>query len=90
MTQPIGTNEPRDQLLVRIERDWQHLALARRRSTIFGLTILLALLIASLWFANASNAGSFWDRLPHIADFVTWLWPDHWPPKSWQWAPTRR
>ena len=78
MTQQTSENATRDQLLARIERDWQQLAGARRRSTIFGLIILLALLMASLWFANASNAGSFWDRLPHIADFVTWLWPDHW------------
>ena len=33
----------------------------------------------SLWFANESNAGKFWDRLPHLFDFIGQLLPrDGW------------
>ena len=33
----------------------------------------------SLWFANESNAGKFWDRLPHLFDFIDQLLPrDGW------------
>ncbi len=35
--------------------------------------------VGSLWFANESNAGKFWDRLPHLFDFIGMLVPrDGW------------
>ncbi len=64
--------------LNRIDRDWRRLAAARQRSTVVGLSLLLVLLGASLWFANESNAAGFWERLPHVADFMSWIWPEHW------------
>jgi len=78
-----GAAGTREQVLARIEQDWRDLANARRRSTILGLTILAALVAASLWFANESNAAGFWERLPHIADFVGYLWPEAWDKNHW-------
>lgn len=40
---------------------------------------MLLALGGSLWFANDSNAGKFWDRLPHFFDFIDQLLPrDGW------------
>ena len=40
---------------------------------------MLLALAGSLWFANESNAGKFWDRLPHLFDFIDQLLPrDGW------------
>lgn len=64
--------------IARIERDWKRLAAARRAYSIVGIAGLLVALSGSLWFANETNAGSFFDRLPHVFDFVAWLWPKHW------------
>lgn len=53
-----------------VEARWQKLAATRRLYT--GLTILVfsAALFSSLWFANDTNAGKFFNRLPHFFDFV--------------------
>lgn len=53
-----------------IERHWQELNNRRRLYTWLGLAILALTLFGSLWFANHSNAGKFFDRLPHFFDFV--------------------
>ncbi|MBD9373766.1 phosphonate ABC transporter, permease protein PhnE [Rhizobium sp. ARZ01] len=53
-----------------IERHWQELSAKRRLYTWLGLGILFLGLAGSLWFANATNAGKFFDRLPHLFDFV--------------------
>ncbi|AWI60747.1 phosphonate ABC transporter, permease protein PhnE [Sinorhizobium fredii] len=58
-----------------IERHWQELNSQRRLYTTLGLSILALTLLASLWFANDSNAGKFVDRLPHFFDFVGDLMP---------------
>jgi ABC-type phosphate/phosphonate transport system permease subunit len=34
-----------------------------------GSPLLAIALAGSLWFANETNAGKFWDRLPHFFDF---------------------
>jgi phosphonate transport system permease protein len=61
------------------ERHWRELNTARRLYTIAGLVLLVAALFASLWFANETNAGKFFDRLPHFFDFVGDLIPrDGW------------
>jgi phosphonate transport system permease protein len=46
-----------------VERHWQELANRRRLYTIGGLILLLLALSGSLWFANETNAGKFFDRL---------------------------
>lgn len=62
-----------------VERHWQELASRRRLYTILGLGLMLLALGGSLWFANDSNAGKFWDRLPHLFDFVDQMIPrDGW------------
>lgn len=56
-------------LIAETERHWQSLARLRRLYTGLGLLLLLVALTGSLWFANETNAGKFWDRLPHFFDF---------------------
>ncbi|MCZ4093778.1 phosphonate ABC transporter, permease protein PhnE [Sinorhizobium psoraleae] len=58
-----------------VERHWQELNARRRVYTFLGLALLALALCSSLWFANGSNAGKFFDRLPHIFDFVGDLMP---------------
>ncbi|MEK1889207.1 MAG: phosphonate ABC transporter, permease protein PhnE [Phyllobacterium sp.] len=64
---------------IEIERHWQELATRRRAySWLIGVG-LLAAVVGSLWFANESNAGKFFDRLPHFFDFAGDLVPrDGW------------
>ena len=62
-----------------VERHWRELESRRRLYTFGGLAILLLALSGSLWFANDSNAGKFFDRLPHFFDFVGDMLPrDGW------------
>jgi len=58
-----------------IERHWQALAARRRLYTIGGILFIVAAMGGSLWFANGSNAGKFFDRLPYLFDFVGQLVP---------------
>ena len=61
------------------ERHWRELNNQKRLYTIGGLVLLAIALIASLWFANETNAGKFLDRLPHFFDFIGDLVPrDGW------------
>ena len=39
---------------------------------------MLLALSGSLWFANETNAGKFFDRLPYIFDFFIDLKPRDW------------
>jgi len=57
---------------------WKRLALQRRLYTVVGLLLLLVALSWSVSFADSSNAGHFFDRLPHLFDFVSWLIPSDW------------
>ncbi|EKF44456.1 phosphonate ABC transporter, permease protein PhnE [Nitratireductor indicus] len=62
-----------------VERHWRELAGRRRLYTIGGLLFLMLAMGGSLWFANESNAGKFFDRLPYFFDFVGQLVPrDGW------------
>ncbi|KQV35718.1 MULTISPECIES: phosphonate ABC transporter, permease protein PhnE [unclassified Rhizobium] len=58
-----------------VEHHWQELAQRRRTYTVLGLVVLFVALSASLWFSNETNAGKFFDRLPHLFDFVGDLVP---------------
>ncbi|PTM97787.1 phosphonate ABC transporter, permease protein PhnE [Mycoplana dimorpha] len=53
-----------------IERHWQELAARRWLHSWLGFGLLFLALGGSLWFANETNAGKFFDRLPHLFDFV--------------------
>ncbi|MCR4267479.1 phosphonate ABC transporter, permease protein PhnE [Nitratireductor sp. ZSWI3] len=62
-----------------VERHWRELAGRRRLYTIGGLAFMLLAMGGSLWFANDSNAGKFFDRLPYLFDFIGQLIPrDGW------------
>jgi len=58
-----------------IERHWQELASKRRLYTFLGLAIFAVALGSSLWFANNTNSGKFFDRLPNLFDFIHELIP---------------
>ncbi|WP_309083494.1 phosphonate ABC transporter, permease protein PhnE [Chelativorans sp.] len=58
-----------------IERHWQALAVRRRLYTIGGLILMVVAMGGSMWFANESNAGKFFDRLPYFFDFIGQLIP---------------
>ncbi|AJY45441.1 phosphonate ABC transporter permease [Martelella endophytica] len=59
----------------RVEEHWRQLAAQKRLYTFMTLAVLAVCLAASLWFANETNAGKFFDRLPHFFDFVGELIP---------------
>lgn len=62
-----------------VERHWRELAGRRRLYTIGGVAFIILAMAGSLWFANESNAGKFWDRLPYLFDFVDQMVPrDGW------------
>jgi phosphonate transport system permease protein len=58
-----------------IERHWQELASRRRLYTAVGIAIFALALGSSLGFANDSNSGKFFERLPYLFDFVHELIP---------------
>ena len=57
---------------------WDKMIARRRFYTILGLVILIAAFVSSVRFADESNAGHFFDRLPHLFDFLSWLIPKDW------------
>jgi phosphonate transport system permease protein len=57
---------------------WDKMIARRRFYTILGLVILLAAFVSSVRFADESNAGHFFERLPHLFDFLSWLIPKDW------------
>ncbi|RWX76620.1 phosphonate ABC transporter, permease protein PhnE [Neorhizobium lilium] len=57
---------------------WDRMVAKRRVYTLIGLGILLVALISSMRFADESNAGHFFERLPHLFDFLSWLIPKEW------------
>ncbi len=73
LTEPGMSDAARD-----VTKAWKRLAVERRIYTVIGVVLLLAALSASVWFADSSNAGHFFDRLPHLFDFVSWLIPNDW------------
>jgi phosphonate transport system permease protein len=58
-----------------VERHWQELNARRKMYTALGLGLLAVSLSASLWFANETNAGKFFDRWPYFFDFIEDLVP---------------
>lgn len=57
---------------------WDKMVARRRFYTILGLVILVAGFIGSVKFADEANAGHFFERLPHLFDFLEWLIPKDW------------
>jgi phosphonate transport system permease protein len=61
-----------------VTETWRKLSRQRLAYSVFGVMLLVAALCGSMWFADDSNAGHFFDRLPHLFDFVSWLIPSDW------------
>ncbi|MBB3655779.1 phosphonate transport system permease protein [Rhizobium sp. BK650] len=61
-----------------ISTAWDKMIARRRFYTVLGLVILLAAFVSSVRFADESNAGHFFERLPHLFDFLSWLIPKDW------------
>ena len=52
---------------------------ARGGSTrVGGLVLLVVAFLGSLWFANETNSGKFFDRLPYLFDFFIDMKPRDW------------
>src|SRR5262245_39193820 len=61
-----------------VERHWRELAGRRRLYTVGGLVLMVVAMAGSLWFANETNAGKFFDRLPYLLDFFIDMKPRDW------------
>lgn len=59
----------------RIESHYQELARKRRMLTLISVVLLVLAVWGSLWFANDTNAGKFFNRLPYLFDFFKDLAP---------------
>lgn len=57
------------------ERHWRELAVRRRFYTFGGLAFMVLAMSGAMWFANETNAGKFFDRLPYFFDFIGQLVP---------------
>lgn len=57
-------------------RHYQQQLKTRRIYTAISIVVFLIVLGASLNFANAANAGKFFERLPYLFDFITHFVPD--------------
>jgi phosphonate transport system permease protein len=58
-----------------VEQHWRELAARRRLYTLIGLAAFVFAMGGSLWFANETNSGKFFDRLPYFFDFLHELQP---------------
>jgi phosphonate transport system permease protein len=74
----IADMRPSQQSTKDIGNAWDRMVAKRRLYTIIGLAILFAAFVASVRFADESNAGHFFERLPHLFDFLSWLIPKDW------------
>ena len=64
-----------DQLSV-VHQHYRALLRTRRTYTALAVGALLAFLAGALWYADKSNAGQFFDRLPYFFDFFIHFQPD--------------
>ncbi len=75
---PITTTQPPSMTAHHALEAWRRQLLHRRIYTIVGVVLLAVALVSGLQFADESNAGHFFDRLPHLFDFLSWLVPKDW------------
>ena len=59
-----------------IHEHYRGLMRTKRAYTLLALALLLLFLAGALWFANAANAGKFFDRLPFFFDFFIHFVPN--------------
>ena len=74
----IADTQPHIQNTSDIGKAWDRMVAKRRFYTVLGLVILLIAFVSSVRFADESNAGHFFERLPHLFDFLSWLIPKDW------------
>ena len=74
----IADTQPHMQSTQDIRTAWERMVARRRFYTVLGLIILTVAFVSSVRFADESNAGHFFDRLPHLFDFLSWLIPKDW------------
>ncbi|ANM02366.1 phosphonate ABC transporter permease protein PhnE [Rhizobium phaseoli] len=74
----VADTQPHIQSTEEIGTAWGRMVAKRRFYTVLGLVILIAAFVSSVRFADESNAGHFFDRLPHLFDFLSWLIPKDW------------
>ncbi|MFB2605628.1 phosphonate ABC transporter, permease protein PhnE, partial [Rhizobium phaseoli] len=74
----VADTQPHMQSTEEIGTAWGRMVAKRRFYTVLGLVILIAAFVSSVRFADESNAGHFFDRLPHLFDFLSWLIPKDW------------
>ncbi|MEZ5809824.1 MAG: phosphonate ABC transporter, permease protein PhnE [Rhizobiaceae bacterium] len=61
-----------------IEGHWREMQGRKRLYTWGGIAAMGVALWTSLWFANETNAGKFFDRLPYLLDFFIDMKPRDW------------
>jgi phosphonate transport system permease protein len=61
-----------------IYADWRRLSGQRTFYTVLGIGLIFLGFCGAVWFADESNAGHFFERLPHLFDFLSWLIPKDW------------
>lgn len=62
----------------RIYADWRRMSGQRTFYTVLGIGLIFLGFCGAVWFADESNAGHFFERLPHLFDFLEWLIPRDW------------
>lgn len=61
-----------------MEGHWREMHSRKRLYTWGGVIAMVVAMGASLWFANETNSGKFFDRLPHVFDFFFDFIPRDW------------
>ncbi|MBX5224365.1 phosphonate ABC transporter, permease protein PhnE [Rhizobium sp. NLR8a] len=74
----IADTQPHVQSTQEIATAWDRMVAKRRFYTVLGLVMIVAAFVSSVRFADESNAGHFFERLPHLFDFLSWLIPKDW------------
>jgi phosphonate transport system permease protein len=74
----ITLQPPMSETAQQVDTAWRKLSAQRRLYSVIGVGLLVVVLAASLSFADDSNAGHFFERLPHLFDFLSWLIPADW------------
>lgn len=69
------THDSLNETSKKVMRHYQQQLLTRRIYTGIAIVVFLALLFASLDFANSANSGKFFERLPYFFDFMKTFLP---------------
>lgn len=59
-------------------RHWDEMTKRKRLYSAGGLLVLVLAMGGSIWFANETNSGKFFDRLPYFFDFFIDMKPRDW------------